>query len=266
MKYLYLTISSIIVAYLVVIIFVYFYQRNLLYHPTENNYQDDKVQFNYDEIFIKVDEEIKLKSWLIKKDFIKYKTLVVFHGNAGHLSNRIYKLNELYKLDINILLISWRGFSGNNGSPTEQNLYRDAEAAIKWLKEQKVRNNQIILYGESLGSVVAVEIGKRNKYNSIILESPFTSIENSAKIYYPYLPVRLLLKDRYDSISKIKMIDYPVLIMHGKKDDVVPFSMGKELYEKANSPKHSYFTSDDDHMMEFNSKLLNEIRNFIQKY
>ncbi len=266
MKYLYLTISSIIVAYLVVIIFVYFYQRNLLYHPTENNYQDDKVQFNYDEIFIKVDEEIKLKSWLIKKDFIKYKTLIVFHGNAGHLSNRIYKLNELYKLDINILLISWRGFSGNNGSPTEQNLYRDAEAAIKWLKDQKVRNNQIILYGESLGSGVAVEIGKRNKYNSIILESPFTSIENSAKIYYPYLPVRLLLKDRYDSISKIKMIDYPVLIMHGKKDDVVPFSMGKELYEKANSPKHSYFTSDDDHMMEFNSKLLNEIRNFIQKY
>ena len=266
MKDLYLTISSIIVAYLVVIIFVYFYQRNLLYHPTENNYQDDKVQFNYDEIFIKVDEEIKLKSWLIKKDFVKYKTLVVFHGNAGHLSNRIYKLNELYKLDINILLISWRGFSGNNGSPTEQNLYRDAEAAIKWLKDQKVRNNQIILYGESLGSGVAVEIGKRNKYNSIILESPFTSIENSAKIYYPYLPVRLLLKDRYDSISKIKMIDYPVLIMHGKKDDVVPFSMGKELYEKANSPKHSYFTSDDDHMMEFNSKLLNEIRNFIQKY
>ena len=266
MKYLYLTISSIIVAYLVVIIFVYFYQRNLLYHPTENNYQDDKVQFNYDEIFIKVDEEIKLKSWLIKKDFVKYKTLVVFHGNAGHLSNRIYKLNELYKLDINILLISWRGFSGNNGSPTEQNLYRDAEAAIKWLKEQKVRNNQIILYGESLGSGVAVEIGKRNKYNSIILESPFTSIENSAKIYYPYLPVRLLLKDRYDSISKIKMIDYPVLIMHGKKDDVVPFSMGKELYEKANSPKHSYFTSDDDHMMEFNSELLNKIKDFIQKY
>jgi len=266
MKYLYLTLSSLVVAYFVVLTFVYFYQRNLLYHPSENNYQNDKIQFNYDEIFIKVDKEIKLKSWLIKKDFKRYKTLVIFHGNAGHLSNRIYKLNELYKLDINILLISWRGFSGNKGSPTEQNLYEDAEAAIKWLKDQKVRNNQIILYGESLGSGVAVEIGKRNKYNSIILESPFTSIENSAKIYYPYLPVRLLLKDRYDSISKIKMIDYPVLIMHGKKDDVTPFSMGKELFEKANNPKHSYFTSDDDHMMEFNSELLNKIKDFIQKY
>ena len=266
MKYLYITLSSLIIAYIVLIIFIYFYQRNLLYHPSENNYQNDKIQFNYDEIFIKVNDEIHLKSWIIKKDFKKLKTLLIFHGNAGHLSNRIYKLNELYKLDINILLISWRGFSDNKGSPTEKNLYQDAEASIQWLNEQGVNNNQIILYGESLGSGVAVEIGKENNFNSIILESPFTSIENSAKIYYPYLPVKLLLKDRYDSINKIKMINTPILIMHGKKDDVIPFSMGKELFEKANSPKHSYFTPDDDHMMEFNSSLLQKIKNFIEKY
>ena len=266
MKYLYLILSSLIIAYLVLIIFIYFYQRNLLYHPSENNYQNDNIKFNYDEIFIKVEEEIQLKSWIIRKDLKKFKTLVIFHGNAGDLSNRIYKLNELYKLDINILLISWRGFSGNKGSPTEKNLYADAKASIKWLNEQGVKNSQIILYGESLGSGVAVEIGKENNFNSIILESPFTSIENSAKIYYPYLPVKLLLKDRYDSISKIKKINTPILIMHGKKDDVVPFSMGKELFEKANSPKYSYFTSDDDHMMEFNTSLLNEVKNFIEKY
>ena len=266
MKYLYLILSSLIIAYLVLIIFIYFYQRNLLYHPSENNYQNDNIKFNYDEIFIKVEEEIQLKSWIIRKDLKKFKTLVIFHGNAGDLSNRIYKLNELYKLDINILLISWRGFSGNKGSPTEKNLYADAKASIKWLNEQGVKNSQIILYGESLGSGVAVEIGKENNFNSIILESPFTSIENSAKIYYPYLPVKRLLKDRYDSISKIKKINTPILIMHGKKDDVVPFSMGKELFEKANSPKYSYFTSDDDHMMEFNSSLLNEVKNFIEKY
>ena len=266
MKYLYFILSSLIIAYTALVIFIYFYQRNLLYHPSENNYQNDKIEFNYDEIFIKVDEEIQLKSWLIRKDFKKFKTLVIFHGNAGHLSNRIYKLNELYKLDINILLVSWRGFSGNKGSPTEDNLYTDAQAAIKWLNEEGIGNNQIILYGESLGSGVAVEVGRKNNFNSIILESPFTSIENSAKIYYPYLPVRLILKDRYDSISKIKMINTPILIMHGKKDDVVPFSMGKELFEKANSPKQSYFTPDDDHMMEFNSSLLQKIKDFIEKY
>ena len=247
-------------------IFMYFYQRNLMYHPSENNYQDDQVQFNYEVVNIEVDSEIKLRSWLIKKDFNTLKTLLIFHGNAGDLSNRIYKLNELNKLEINILLISWRGFSGNKGSPTEKNLYQDAKAAIKWLNEQKIENEQIILYGESLGSGVAIEIAKKNNFNGIILESPFTSIENSAKIYYPYLPVKLLLKDKYDSISKIKMINIPILIMHGKKDDVVPFAMGKELFEKANTPKHSYFTSEDDHMMEFNSNLINAIKEFIETY
>ncbi len=266
MKYLYLALSSIVIAYLIVMIFIYFYQRNLMYHPSENNYQDDQVQFNYEVVNIEVDSEIKLKSWLIKKNLNKLKTLLIFHGNAGDLSNRIYKLNELNKLDINILLISWRGFSGNKGSPTEKNLYEDADAAIKWLNKKNVKNNKIVLYGESLGTGVAVEMAKKNNFNSIILESPFTSIENSAKIYYPYLPVKFLLKDRYDSISKIKKINSPILIMHGEKDEVVPFSMGKELFKQANNPKHSYFTSNDDHMMEFNSELLNEIKIFIEKY
>ena len=266
MKYLYLTLTSIFIAYLVVMIFIYFYQRNLLYHPSENNYQNEEPKFNYKEININVEDDIKLKSWFIKKDLSNSKTLLIFHGNAGDLSNRIYKLNELNKLKINILLISWRGFSGNNGTPTEKNLYKDAEAAIKWLNQKGISNNQIILYGESLGTGVAVEMAKRNSFNSIILESPFTSIEDSAKIYYPYLPIKLLLKDRYDSINKIKMISSPILLMHGKKDEVVPFSMGKELFDLANNPKHSYFTSTDDHMMEFNPELLKEIDNFIDKY
>ena len=266
MKYLYLILSSVLVAYLVVIIFIYFYQRNLLYHPLENNYQNDKPQFNYDEVSIKVDDEITLKSWLVNKDLEKFKTLLIFHGNAGNLSNRIYKLNELNKLDLNILLISWRGFSGNKGSPSEKNLYQDARAAVKWLNEKKVKNNQIVLYGESLGTGVAVEIAKNSDFNSVILESPFTSIENSAKIYYPYLPVKLLLKDRFDSINKIEMINIPILIMHGEKDDVIPIFMGKELFDKANNPKHSYFTPNDDHMMEFNSELLMEIQKFIKRY
>ena len=266
MKYLFITLSSIVVAYLVVLVFIYFYQRNLLYHPSENNYQNDEIKFEYEEVNIEVENEIKLKSWLINKDFNKFKTLLIFHGNAGDLSNRIYKLNELNKLEINILLIFWRGFSGNKGSPTEKNLYKDAEAAIKWLNKKNVNNNQIILYGESLGTGIAVEMAKKNNFNSIILESPFTSIENSAKIYYPYLPVKYLLKDRYDTISKIKMVESPIMIMHGEKDDVVPFSMGKELFEKANSPKQSYFTPDDDHMMEFNSSLLKNIKDFIEKY
>jgi fermentation-respiration switch protein FrsA (DUF1100 family) len=265
MKYLYLAVSSVVLAYFIIILFVYFYQRNLLYHPSENNYLNDKITFNYEEIFIETNKKIKLKSWFIKKDLDKFKTILIFHGNAGNLFNRVYKLNELNKLDVNILLISWRGFSGNKGKPTEKNLYRDADEAVKWLNNQGVISKNIILYGESLGTGVATELGTSNAFGGIILESPFTSIANAAKIYYPYLPVNIILKDRYDSIGKIKNINTPIFIMHGKMDNIVPQQMGLELFEKANNPKYSYFPEDDDHMMNYNKQLLNEIKQFINK-
>ena len=264
-KYLYLTISSIIIVYFLIILFVYFYQRNLLYHPSENNSLNDKISFNYKEIFIETDENIELKSWFIEKDLKKFKTILFFHGNAGNLFNRVYKLNELNKLDLNILIISWRGFSGNEGKPTEKNLYRDAEEAVKWLNLQGLDNKNIILYGESLGTGIAIELASKNNFGGIILESPFTSMADAAKIYYPYLPVNLLLKDRYDTKSKIRDIETPILIMHGQKDSIVPQKMGLELFEKANNPKFSYFPESDDHMMEYNSQLLNKIKLFISK-
>ena len=265
MKYLYLTITSITLAYLVINLFIYFYQRNLLYHPSENNYLNDKINFNYKEIFIETDKNITLKSWFINKDLKKFKTLVFFHGNAGNLLNRVYKLNELNKLDINILLISWRGFSGNKGKPSEKNLYYDAKQIIDWLKERGLDNDDIVLYGESLGTGIATELASKNDYGGVILESPFTSMVDTAKIYYPYLPVSLLLRDRYDSKSKIKDIKTPILIMHGKMDNIVPQKMGLELFEKANNPKYSYFPDKDDHMMEYNNQLLNKIELFINK-
>ena len=265
MKYLYLAVSSIVLAYLIIILFVYFYQRNLLYNPSENNYLNDKINFNYKEIFIETDKKIKLKSWFIEKDLKNFKTILLFHGNAGNLFNRVYKLNELNKLDLNILIISWRGFSGNKGKPTEKNLYRDAQEAVKWLKAQGLDNKNIILYGESLGTGIAIELASKNNFGGIILESPFTSMADTAKIYYPYLPVNLLLKDRYDTKSKIRDIETPILIMHGQKDSIVPQKMGLELFEKANEPKFNYFPENDDHMMEYNDELLNNIKIFINK-
>jgi fermentation-respiration switch protein FrsA (DUF1100 family) len=130
---------------------------------------------------------------------------------------------------------------------------------------QGLDNQDIVLYGESLGTAVASELASKNNFGGIILESPFTSMVDTAKIYYPYLPVKLLLKDRYDSKSKIKDIKSPILIMHGKMDNIVPQQMGLELFEKANNPKDSYFPEDDDHMMDYNNQLLNKIKLFINK-
>ena len=263
MKYFYIAATSIFLAYITVLLFTYLYQRNLLYHPSENNYQGDNIKFNYQEVFIDVEENIKLKSWFIKKNLKNFKTIIFFHGNAGDLTNRIHKLNELNKLDVNILLISWRGFSGNLGKPTEKNLYQDAKKSVKWLNKFGIEKKNIILYGESLGTGVATELGQDNSFAGIILESPFTSIADAAKIYYPYLPIDLLIKDRYDSLKKIENIRIPILVMHGKKDDVVPFKMGVELFERANQPKYSYFSENDDHMMEFNDQLMNSLKKFL---
>ena len=266
MKHFYILISSVLVIYLILLTLIYINQRKLLYLPSENNYLDDPINFTYNEFFIKVDKNIKIKSWLIEKDLQKYKTILFLHGNAGNLFNRSYKLNRFNELNLNVLIISWRGFSGNPGKPNETNLYGDAKKAVKWLNDRGVKTKNIILYGESLGTGVAVEIGQNNKFNSIILESPYTSMEKTAKIYYPYLPVKFLLKDKYESEKKIKNIKTPILIMHGKKDNIVPFHMGKKLFETANEPKKFLQIEEDDHMLSFNDNLLLEIKNFINKY
>ena len=142
-------------------------------------------------------------------------------------------------------------------------MYEDARSAVRWLASIGVAEKDIIIYGESLGTGVAIEIAQNKKFAGIILESPFTSMIDAGKDKYPYLPVKLLLKDKYESDKKIKNINSPILIMHGKVDNIVPFHMGKKMYELANEPKYSYFSEYDDHMLEYNEKLLKTLRNFI---
>ena len=119
----------------------------------------------------------------------KKQTIVFFHGNAGDLENRIYKLNHFKKLNVNFLIVSWRGFSGNNGKPTEQGLYKDAQKAVEWLEKKGINKKDIILYGESLGTGIAVELATKNEYSGIILESPYTSMIDMGKRFYPFLPI-----------------------------------------------------------------------------
>ena len=257
-------ISAIILFYLLILIFVFFYQRNLLYHPFENNYSSDQTNFSYEEVFIPVLNGNNLKGWFHKKDLNNKKTLIFFHGNAGDLRNRIYKLNLIKDFDINFLIVAYRGFSGNKGSPTEAGLYEDARSVLNWLKNKNIREDQIIIYGESLGTGVSIEVGQNKKLAGIILESPFTSMVDAGKFYYPYLPVSLLLKDRYETVKKLQNINSPILVMHGKKDKIVPFHMGVEVFEKANEPKFSYFPDNDDHMMDYNEDLLKALSAFFK--
>ncbi|MDC0205554.1 alpha/beta hydrolase, partial [Pelagibacteraceae bacterium] len=231
--------------------------------PAENNYSGDQLLVDIEKVKIRTSDNIELMSWYHNKDFNKYKTILYFHGNAGSLENRIHKINHFKDINVNFLIFAWRGFSGNKGQPTEKGLYEDARSAIQWLKLKGIHEENIILYGESLGTGVAVEIGQNKNFSGIILESPFTSMIDAGKDKYPFLPVKFLLKDKYENNKKIKNIKSPILVMHGKVDKIVPFHMGKKIYELANEPKYSYFSQYDDHMMNYDEKLVKELKKFI---
>jgi len=263
MNYFAIIILTFLLIYFLILFTTYFFQRNLLYHPKENNYFGDQLLVSVEKVKIKTQDNIELLSWYHNKNINNYKTILFLHGNAGSLENRIHKINHFKNMNINFLLVSWRGFNGNKGKPTEQGLYEDGRSAVRWLKSKGVLEKNIIIYGESLGTGVATEIAQNKNFAGIILESPFTSMIEAGKTKYPYLPVRFLLKDKYESNKKIINIKSPILVMHGKVDNIVPFYMGKKIYELANEPKYSYFSEYDDHMMEYNEKLLNNLKKFI---
>ena len=236
-----------------------------MYHPDENNYFGDKLEVEIEKVNIKTSDDINLLGWFHNKSLDNYKTILYFHGNAGKLENRIYKLNHFKDLNVNFLIIAWRGFSGNQGKPSENNLYIDGNSAIDWLKKKGVAEKNIIIYGESLGTGIATEISQNKNFAGLILETPFTSMIEAAKNFYPYVPVGLLLKDKYKNQEKIKNINIPILVMHGKADQIVPFWMGKRIFDLANNPKYSYFTEYDDHMMEYDSKLVSALDDFLNR-
>ena len=254
----------ILILYLVVTLGLYIFQRKLLYYPNFNSHlTGEGLIHSFENINIKTKDNINLKGWFHLKDPEK-KTILFLHGNAGTLDNRIYKLNFLGNLNVNFLIIAWRGYSGSTGKPSEFGLYQDAKSALNWLNSKEITDDKIVLYGESLGTSVAIEVGQNKDFAGMILESPFTSMIDLGGKHYPIFPIKLLLKDKYESKNKIKNIKFPVLIMHGEKDKIVPFYMGKEIYNLANEPKSKYFTENDDHMMEFNQNLVNKIELFLK--
>ena len=252
-----------LIIYVGVTVVIYFFQRKLLYHPFSTQITGEGLIHNFETISLSTSDNLELKGWFHFKNSNK-KTIFFLHGNAGNLDNRIDKLNSLGNMNVDFLIIAWRWYSGNPGKPTEQGLYKDALGGIKWLNKKGIFNDQIILYGESLGTAIATEIGQNNNFAGIILEAPFTSMVDMGQKIYPIFPVKFLLKDRYETKKKIKNIKFPILIMHGKKDKIVPFYMGEKIYSLANEKKSKYFTENDDHMMEFDVKLNEAIKDFLK--
>ena len=183
---------------------------------------------------------LKLEAWFKKAQEGK-QTILYLHGNGGHLGHRSFKIRPYIESGFGLLLISYRGYGGNPGKPTELDLYTDGQAGLKFLDDQQVPVSETIVYGESLGTGVAIEIIRNLPIYCLILEAPFSSLTEVAAHHYFYVPTNLLLKDRYESLTKIEQIVSPILFIHGGRDKVVPWKFGKKLFDAAPKSKELIF-------------------------
>lgn len=168
--------------------------------------------------------------------------LLACHGNAGNAGERAGKLRAALPEGWGLLLVEYRGYAGNPGRPSEAGLAADAAGALAWLEGRGVAPGRVALYGESLGSGVVVRLAaataaERRPVAGVVLEAPFTSIAAAAQHHYPYVPARWLVRDRFDSLGRIGGIAAPLLILHGRRDAVVPYAMGERLLAAARPPK-----------------------------
>jgi fermentation-respiration switch protein FrsA (DUF1100 family) len=166
--------------------------------------------------------------------------LLFLHGNGGNISHRLEKFVLLHQLGLSTLAIDYRGYGQSEGAANERGTYADAEAALAWLEHRKQRAAPPappLLYGESLGSAIAVELATRHPVAGVILEEPLASVAAIGQQVFPFLPVRWLVRNRYDSLSKIGRVKAPLLIFHSPDDEVIPYRHGQQLFAAAREPK-----------------------------
>lgn len=233
---------GIVVAYGLLVGCLYIGQRKLLYHPPSE--MPDRERYDADdmaEVRFETADGLTLFAWY-KPASAGKPTLVHLHGNAGHVGHRVDKMRPMMEAGYGMLLVEWRGFAGNPGSPTEDGLNRDADAALAWLEAEGVPPERIVLYGESLGTGVAVRLAAENdSIAAIILEAPYRSIAEVAAEAYPYVPAQRLVKDRYDSLPLVPGLSMPVLVIHGELDRTIRPHHGRAVLEAAEQGEGRFF-------------------------
>ncbi len=210
-----------------------------LYHPHRDLIgAPASLGLPYEDAWFAAEDGVRLHGWFVPAPDATL-TLLFFHGNAGNISHWLETVGLLRRrLGVPFFLFDYRGYGRSEGRPSEEGLYRDARAALAHLRRHPaVRPDRIVFFGQSLGSAVAVELATREPPAGLILESPFTSVRAMGKAMFPFLPVSLLVGNQFDSLSRIPRIRVPLLVLHGDRDEVVPVSQGRALFEAATEPK-----------------------------
>ncbi len=223
--------------YTLVVFGAWYSQRRLMYFPDPARVLPASIGLaGVSETVITAPDGVTLVTWTAKAR-PGMPTLLYFHGNAGNLASRANRVRRYTDAGFGLLMLSYRGYGGSGGSPSEANNVTDARVAYDRLTAQGIKPRDIVLYGESLGTGVAVQLAAEKPVGAVILDAPYTSMVEMAALAYPFIPVRPLLVDRYESDRHIAKVKAPVLVLHGIRDGVIPVAMGRALYAKANEPK-----------------------------
>lgn len=200
----------------------------------------------YEELYLTTADGERLHAWFLPAHEARA-VLLFFHGNAGNISHRLESLRIFHELGLEVLILDYRGYGRSSGSPSEKGLYRDAEAAYDYLtRERSVPPEQLLVFGRSLGAAVAAQLASERPVGGLILESGFTSVPDLGAELYPFLPVRLLARYDYDTGEALSKVEAPVLVIHSRDDDIIPFSHGRALFEAAPEPRQ-FLELEGDH-------------------
>jgi fermentation-respiration switch protein FrsA (DUF1100 family) len=224
-------------AWALIVVGAYFGQRRLMYFPDRTRVTPAEAGLSgVEERVLKTPDGARVIAWYGKARPGE-PTLLYFHGNAGGLVDRAERVRRFMGEGWGVYMMAYRGYAGGAGRPSEAANVADARLAYGALLLEGVEPGSVILYGESLGSGVAVRLAAERQVGGVVLDAPYTSIVDVALRHYPYLPVRLFLRDRYESVKYIGQVRVPLLVLHGERDPVIPVKMGRELFRVANEPK-----------------------------
>jgi uncharacterized protein len=223
--------------YAVIAVAAFVLQRRLMYFPDPDRVSP--ASFNLPgvkERMIDAPDGARLISWYAPPA-PGQPTILYFHGNAGNLASRSERVRRYVSRGYGVLFLSYRSYGGSSGDPSERANVADAKLAYDSLIEDGTDPDDIFVYGESLGSGVAVQLAAENEIGGLVLDAPYTTIVDVAALAYPYLPVRPFMFDRYETMRYLPRVRAPLLVLHGEADRVIPVDMGKAVYAAANAPK-----------------------------
>ncbi|MBX9677292.1 MAG: alpha/beta hydrolase [Gemmataceae bacterium] len=259
-------IGKLLVVYLGVAVMMMFLENRLVYHPSGPDMWMDPPIPDIENVRFDTAVGDSIHGWWLEEPGAA-RTVLLLHGNGGNLSHRgatIAKFRRLLKASV--LIIDYPGYGKSAGSPSETGCYQAADAAYDWLVATQHRDpNQFILFGESLGGGVAVDLASRKKHHSLVLVKTFTTLPDVGARQMRWLPVRWIMRNRFDSMTKLALCKRPVFIAHGNADTLVPIEMGRALYAAAAEPKMFLELPGDGHNDPLPLDFFNELNKFLNE-